>query len=172
MDEPTNHLDIISKNVLKEALRSFEGTLVLVSHDREFLQGLTNVVYEFKDQQIKEYLGDIDFYLEQRRINNLREAEKKSEHSKKAGPQTSSGQLDYEEQKRLKGLKNKLSKVEQQIATLEKDIKNDDVKLETNYDETASDPAFFNRYQDKKKSLEQLMNQWEELQISIDSASF
>ena len=66
MDEPTNHLDIKSKNVLKEALKKFEGTLILVSHDRDFLQGLTDTVYEFKDQNIKEYLGDIDFYLEQR----------------------------------------------------------------------------------------------------------
>ena len=61
MDEPTNHLDIKSKNVLKEALKRFEGTLILVSHDRDFLQGLTNTVYEFKDQKIKEYLGDIDY---------------------------------------------------------------------------------------------------------------
>ena len=78
MDEPTNHLDIKSKNVLKEALKSYEGTLILVSHDRDFLQGLTNKVYEFKDQKIKEYLGDIDYYLEQRKVENLREVEKKT----------------------------------------------------------------------------------------------
>ena len=78
MDEPTNHLDIQSKNVLKSALQNFEGTLLLVSHDREFLQGLNDVVYEFKDQKIKPYLGDIDFYLEQRQLENLREAERKT----------------------------------------------------------------------------------------------
>ena len=77
MDEPTNHLDIKSKNVLKQALRNFDGTLVLVSHDRDFLQGLTNKVYEFKNQKIKEYLGDIDYYLEQRKIDDFREIEKK-----------------------------------------------------------------------------------------------
>ena len=66
MDEPTNHLDIKSKNVLKDALQRFEGTLILVSHDRDFLQGLTQTVYEFKDNNIKEYLGDIDYYLQQR----------------------------------------------------------------------------------------------------------
>jgi ATP-binding cassette, subfamily F, member 3 len=71
MDEPTNHLDIKSKKVLKDALIKFEGTLILVSHDRDFLQGLTNKVYEFKDHKIKEYLGDIDFYLEQRNVVNL-----------------------------------------------------------------------------------------------------
>ena len=77
MDEPTNHLDIKSKNVLKEALKRFEGTLILVSHDRDFLQGLVDKVYEFKDQKIKEYLGDIDYYLEQRNVESLREIEKR-----------------------------------------------------------------------------------------------
>jgi ATP-binding cassette subfamily F protein 3 len=79
MDEPTNHLDIKSKNVLKQALQSFEGTLLLVSHDRDFLQGLTNKVYEFKDQKINEYLGDIDFYLEQRKVQDFRAIEKKQQ---------------------------------------------------------------------------------------------
>ena len=78
MDEPTNHLDIKSKNVLKDALMKFEGTLLLVSHDRDFLQGLTDKVYEFKDHKIKEYLGDIEYFLEQRNLQNLREAEKRT----------------------------------------------------------------------------------------------
>ena len=78
MDEPTNHLDIQSKNVLKSALDNFEGTLILVSHDREFLQGLNDIIYEFKDHKIKSYLGDIDFYLEQRQLQNLRESERKT----------------------------------------------------------------------------------------------
>ena len=78
MDEPTNHLDIKSKNVLKDALLKFEGTLLLVSHDRDFLQGLTDKVYEFKDHKIKEYLGDIEYFLEQRNLQNLREAEKRT----------------------------------------------------------------------------------------------
>jgi len=77
MDEPTNHLDIKSKNVLKQALIKFDGTLILVSHDRDFLQNLTNKVYEFKDQKIKEFLGDIDYYLDQRQVESFREIEKK-----------------------------------------------------------------------------------------------
>ena len=75
MDEPTNHLDILSKNVLKVALSKFEGTLLLVSHDRDFLQGLVNKVYEFRDKKLKEYLGDIDYYLEEKKVENLREVE-------------------------------------------------------------------------------------------------
>ncbi|MBC2844611.1 ABC-F family ATP-binding cassette domain-containing protein [Winogradskyella flava] len=166
MDEPTNHLDIKSKNVLKEALKKFEGTLILVSHDRDFLQGLTDTVYEFKDQNIKEYLGDIDFYLEQRNLENLREAEKRTIITEK--PKESNKQ-NYEDQKKLKSLNNKLSNIESKINQLEKGIKNDDVALATNYDETVSDPNFFEAYKSKKLDLEKLMQDWEAVQEQLDN---
>ncbi len=161
MDEPTNHLDIKSKNVLKEALLKFEGTLILVSHDRDFLQGLTNRVYEFKDKKIKEYLGDIDFYLEQRNLLNLREAEKRTVVHEKEVSKPKEGKRSYEDQKKLKSLNNRLSKVESQINQLEKEIKQIDVELQVNYDATVADPKFFDSYQKKKDSLEQLMEDWE-----------
>jgi ATP-binding cassette subfamily F protein 3 len=167
MDEPTNHLDIKSKNVLKEALKRFDGTLILVSHDREFLQGLTNTIYEFKDQKIKEYLGDIDFYLEQRNLESLREAEKRTVIDEQ--PKADRAKKDYENQKKYKSLNNKLSNVESKINQLEKAIKNDDVALATNYDETVSDPKFFDLYQSKKAELEELMKKWEDLQEQVDS---
>ena len=166
MDEPTNHLDIKSKNVLKEALKNFEGTLILVSHDRDFLQGLTDVVYEFKDQKIKEYLGNIDFYLEQRNVENLREVEKREVEKQK--PKTSNKD-SYESQKKLKSLTNKLSNLETKINQLEKDIKSIDVELATNYDEVVSDPAFFDEYQAKKSKLESLMKDWEKVHEQMDS---
>jgi ATP-binding cassette, subfamily F, member 3 len=166
MDEPTNHLDIKSKNVLKEALKKFEGTLIVVSHDRDFLKGLTNKVYEFKDQHIKEYLGDIDFYLEQRNIENLRDIEKR-EIVKKQAAKTDSKQ-SYQDQKKLKSLNNKLSKVESQINQLEKEIKEIDVELETNYDATVSNPNFFDEYQKKKEILQGLMQDWENIQLDIE----
>ena len=168
MDEPTNHLDIKSKNVLKEALKKFEGTLILVSHDRDFLQGLTDTVYEFKDQNIKEYLGDIDFYLEQRNLENLREAEKRTVV---ANQPKESNKQNYEDQKKLKSLNNKLSNIESKINQLEKDIKSDDVKLATDYDKTASDPKFFDAYQLKKKTLGKLMEDWEAVQFELDEIS-
>ena len=168
MDEPTNHLDIKSKNVLKEALKKFEGTLILVSHDREFLQGLTNVVYEFKDQNIKPYLGDIDFYLEQRNLQNLRDAEKKTVE-KKISTKAIDSKQDYENQKKLKSLNNKLSNVESKINQLEKSIKEDDIALETNYDETASNTKFFDQYHIKKSELDELMKSWEDIQEQIDN---
>ena len=168
MDEPTNHLDIKSKNVLKEALKKFEGTLILVSHDRDFLQGLTDTVYEFKDQNIKEYLGDIDFYLEQRNLENLREAEKRTVV---ANQPKESNKQNYEDQKKLKSLNNKLSNIESKINQLEKDIKSDDVKLATDYDKTASDPNFFDAYQLKKKTLGKLMEDWEAVHFELDDIS-
>ncbi|MGB3150481.1 MAG: ABC-F family ATP-binding cassette domain-containing protein, partial [Maribacter sp.] len=120
MDEPTNHLDIQSKNVLKQALQNFEGTLILVSHDRDFLQGLTNKVYEFKDKKIKEYLGDVDFYLEQRKVENFRSIEQNQKvEEKKELPKSSNS---FKEQKKIKSLKNQLSSVESKIGTLEKEI--------------------------------------------------
>lgn len=166
MDEPTNHLDINSKNVLKEALKKFEGTLILVSHDRDFLQGLTDVVYEFKDHKIKEYLGDIDFYLEQRSVENLREIEKKTVTKK---PSIKPQNLSYEAQKKQKSLKNKLSKIEAKITSLEKEIKEIDEQLAINYDETISTPGFFDDYQAKKDQLETLMLDWETTQEALDN---
>ena len=165
MDEPTNHLDIKSKNVLKEALKRFEGTLILVSHDRDFLQGLTHLVYEFKDHKIKEYLGDIDFYLEQRKVENLREVEKRTviKQTPKVKKQTS-----YEDQKKIKSLKNKLSNVESKVNQLERDIKAIDLELEVNYEETSSKPNFFDNYQKKKKELEDLMEKWEHIQMEME----
>ncbi|GAL70294.1 ABC transporter ATP-binding protein [Jejuia pallidilutea] len=139
MDEPTNHLDIKSKNVLKEALKRFEGTLILVSHDRDFLQGLTNLVYEFKDHKIKEYLGDVDYYLEQRQVENLREVEKRTVI--KNVPEEKK-QHSYQEQKKLKSLNNKLSNVEAKISELEKEIAAIDLELEINYEEVTSKPNF------------------------------
>ncbi|NCO63910.1 MAG: ABC-F family ATP-binding cassette domain-containing protein [Flavobacteriales bacterium] len=166
MDEPTNHLDIKSKKVLKEALIKFEGTLILVSHDRDFLQGLTNKVYEFKDHKIKEYLGDIDFYLEQRNVQTLREVEKRQVI--KEAPKEKK-QQSYEDQKKIKSLNNKLSNVEAQISQLEKEIKNIDFSLEINYEEVTSKPNFFDNYQKKKTTLQELMQKWEAIQIAIES---
>ena len=169
MDEPTNHLDIKSKNVLKEALRKFDGTLIVVSHDRDFLQGLSNKVYEFKDHKIKEYLGDIDFFLEQRNLQNLREAEKRAKQAPKATKTESTGKQSYEAQKKHKSLKNRLSKVEARIAKLEKTIKEQDVELAINYEETAAKEGFFDNYQAMKAELENLMIDWEQISEEIDN---
>ncbi|MGB2232677.1 MAG: ABC-F family ATP-binding cassette domain-containing protein [Flavobacteriaceae bacterium] len=167
MDEPTNHLDIASKNVLKEALSRYEGTLILVSHDRDFLQGLTTTVYEFKDQRVKCFLGDINYYLESRNVASMRDIEKKE----LVKPKTvkTEAKVSYEDQKRIKSLKNKLSKIEQQIKALEGEIKAIDVDLAVNYDAVVADPEFFDKYNAKKLSLDHLMDDWAEVTEALDN---
>ncbi|MFO7674133.1 MAG: ABC-F family ATP-binding cassette domain-containing protein [Lutibacter sp.] len=172
MDEPTNHLDIASKNVLKMALKKFEGTLILVSHDRDFLQGLATTVYGFKDKVIKEYLGDIDFFLEQHQIENLREAEKRTVVVKKT--ETSKKEVSHssrEEDKELKKLKNQLSKIETQIDNLEKEILEMDEALVKDYEATSSKPNFFENYKAKKSKVEKLMDEWAEIEEKTENCS-
>ena len=165
MDEPTNHLDIQSKKILKEALNHFEGTLLMVSHDRDFLSGLCHQVLEFKDGKTRLFLDDVNTYLENKKMDSLKELEKTERKSK----QPEKGVNDYALQKKEKSLKNKLSKLEDQIATLEREIKAIDLELEINYDQTISTPNFFDHYQEKKKRLSLHMENWEELVAVIES---
>lgn len=159
MDEPTNHLDISSKNVLKQALIQFEGTLILVSHDRDFLQGLTNKVYFFKDQKIHEYFGDINEFLSQQSFNNLREAEKKTAVIEQVNDISKNNYLlNKQSEKEIKQLKNKLNKIEKEIAKLEDEIKIIEHQLAHHLVDLT--PNFFNQYQQKKEQLEQLMDDW------------
>ena len=160
MDEPTNHLDIASKSILKEALLKFQGTLILVSHDRDFVQGLCEKVVSFKDQEVKPFLGDINAYLEDKKLNSLKELEKHSEKKKEFQNKGNT----YKEQKKNRSSTQKLFKIEQQITRLEKEIKAIDLELEINYDATIATPNFFDIYHEKKKKLESLMDEWENLQ--------
>jgi len=172
MDEPTNHLDIASKNVLKKALQKFNGTLILVSHDREFLQGLTDTVYGFKDKVIKEYLGDIDYFLEQHKMENLREAEKRTVvKEEKSSSKKEAYQLSKEQEKELRKLQNKLSKIETQISDLESEIADIDIALAENYEEVSAQPDFFENYQSKKNKIDSLMEAWETIEEKVTSYS-
>lgn len=164
MDEPTNHLDIQSKEVLKQALQRFEGTLILVSHDRDFLQGLSSIVYEFRDQKIKEFLGDIDDYLSMRKLEDFRGVEKQTQQNEK----TQTAPNSYKLEKQKKSLKNKLSNLEQKISSVEKEIAKIDSELILNYDQTIAQEGFFDRYQQKKTDLEVLMEEWESLSEALE----
>jgi len=168
MDEPTNHLDIKSKNVLKDALNNFEGTLIIVSHDRDFLQNLTSTVYEFRNHEIKEYLGDIDYYLEQRKLQDMRAVEKRDKIKTSKTKNTSSEKASFSDQKEMKRLKNKLSKTEAEITKLEKELKTKDKQLANNYEETVTKPDFLTNYNKAKKKLGRLMEEWEEIQLEIE----
>ena len=159
MDEPTNHLDIKSKNVLKQALKNFDGTLIVVSHDRDFLQGLTNKVYEFKDQKIKEHLGDIDYYLNQRKVDDFRAIEKKEKV--KVNKKKSLKIHDNTSKKKLDNIESKISRLEKEIANIDKDLLND-------YEKTIAKENFFPNYEKKKNELEDLMKKWEKISISLN----
>jgi len=162
MDEPTNHLDIASKNVLKKALQNFQGTLILVSHDRDFIQGLCEKVISFKEREVKPFLGDINAYLEFQKLSSLKELEKKTplafQEKKVSDP------ASFERQKTQRAAQQKIEKVEKQITRLEKEIKEIDFDLEIEYNKTIAQANFFEDYQAKKKELEKLMETWEQLQ--------
>ena len=159
LDEPTHHLDIISKNILKEAIINYDGTLLVVSHDRSFLDGLTNKTYEFRDRKIHEYLGDVNEFLSKRAMDSFREVEMKTK-KKSAAPQQKVQQLDREEEKKQKRIvqnsERKIGKLEEQIEVIE-------LKM--------ADPTFYNqpdsdtvlaKYKDLKNQLKQQMELWEQ----------
>ena len=161
MDEPTNHLDIASKNVLKQALKKFEGTLILASHDRDFIQGLCEKIISFKDKEVKVFLGDINSYLEDQKLSSLKELEKNTSGLKSNNKEKRNL---YEKHKEIRGTQQKISKIEKQITNLEKEIKQIDLKLEIDYEVTIREPNFFDIYQAKKRDLDNLIEKWEKLQ--------
>ena len=169
MDEPTNHLDIASKNVLKKALKQFEGTLILVSHDRDFLQDLASTVYAFRDGGIKEYLGDINYFLEQHELEDMRAVEMRSEKQTQSKGAVKSGKNGHADQKQKKKLQNKLSKIEAEISVLEKKIIDDDAEIAENFNVLKENAQFFAAYEQKKSQVAELMNLWEEVQEKLES---
>jgi len=168
MDEPTNHLDIASKNVLKKALREFDGTLILVSHDRDFLQDLASTVFSFREGGIKQYLGDINYFLDQHELEDMRAVEMKSKKEKASSGSVKSGKQGHADQKQKKKLQNKLSKIESEISDLEKKISSDDIEIAKNFEILQENEQFFKAYQQKKTRVEELMASWEEVQEQID----
>jgi ATP-binding cassette subfamily F protein 3 len=167
MDEPTNHLDIASKNVLKRALKQFEGTLILVSHDRDFLQDLVETVYSFREGGIREYLGDINYFLEQHELEDMRAVEMRTKE-KVGNSESSQGKQKHVDLKLKKKLQNKLSKLEAEISRIENEIINDDHKIAENFSDLKPDENFFKEYQAKKHKVEVLMVEWEQVQEEIE----
>lgn len=162
MDEPTNHLDIQSKEILKQALRNFDGTLILVSHDREFLDGLAQKVYEFREGKVTPFLGGINEFLTERKAQNFREIEATKSAQKKEEKIAEKTSKSPEELKEEKRIKNRISKLEEEIAELEKLILVLEKKFETSHlDEDLK------KYDDFKLNLEEKMQEWEELMLLV-----
>ena len=166
MDEPTNHLDITSKELLKKALNNYDGSLIVVSHDREFLQGLSEKVYEFKNQNIKEYVGDIDTFLEEKDLENFKELESSQKEQKKTKQNKKDDQLSYadqkNQQKKLKKLQNRISKLEKQIEISDKSQKeiDADLAIPEKFTELSKKDGFFAEYENNQQKLQELEVEW------------
>ena len=182
LDEPTNHMDLISKDILKQALQAYDGTLVIVSHDRDFLDGLVDKIYEFRDGKVKEHLGGVEDFLHRKRLENLKELERKASSSDSpasSGAQTSAqgasakniadptpSQLSYQEQKERdrerRKLQNKIDKCEKEIAQLEDKLKELEEKLSSTTD-SGEIGKLSVEYKETKEKLDLKMEEWIEL---------
>ena len=175
MDEPTNHLDITSKDLLKKALMNYDGSLIVVSHDREFLQSLTQKVYEFSNQNIKEYIGDIDTFLSEKDLENFKQLESSQKDQKNTKIDKSVDQLSFIEKKNLKKkiriLQNRVNKLEQKIAKLETSQNEIDIQLSDveKFKELSQKEGFFERYEANQHKQKELELEWarvvEELEL-------
>jgi ATP-binding cassette subfamily F protein 3 len=177
LDEPTNHLDMQSKDILKNALLQFEGTLIVVSHDRDFLQGLTDKVFEFKNRQIKPYIGDIYVFLENRKIENLKQLEINNKNLNTANNDLiSDNKINWEKKresdKEIRKIKNKVDKCEEGISKIEAEIQRLD-KVLANPEEHKAEfnkGNIYQSYQDLKDKLEEQMLEWEKLHSELEES--
>ncbi|MBO5839364.1 MAG: ABC-F family ATP-binding cassette domain-containing protein [Bacteroidales bacterium] len=177
LDEPTNHLDMLSKDILKMALMQYDGTLIVVSHDRDFLQGLTDTIYEFSHHKVKQFKGDIFDFLQTKKIADLDDLNQKSQQNKiKSEVVVTQSKQDYlknkERESGLRKIRNKISSCEQEIETLENKLKQmDDSLASSDFVNKISDMnKFYTEYEGIKKQLSERMNEWEELQINLEEA--
>lgn len=166
LDEPTNHLDIYSKEILKSALLDYAGTLILISHDREFLAGITDKIIEFKDGQIFTYLGDINYFLEKKNLNDMRSIElQKKTQLPNTSPSTPVSTLSAQDERQLKkqlnNLEREISKLESKIKVFEDEMAHPDFYTSDNYKERSQ------KYEDLKSNLVEKMEEWEEVILTL-----
>ena len=174
MDEPTNHLDIRSKDILKRALIDYEGTVIMVSHDRDFMKGICNRLFEFRDGKVKEHLCDIEEFMQLRKVERLNELDLDKKVSKeikeyKKTSTTSNDIVKSNSETEQKQIKSQLKKIEDTISDIESKIKNSDEKLadEKQYNQLVNDKVFFENYNQLKQQLEVEMQKWEEFSSKL-----
>lgn len=162
LDEPTNHLDMLSKEVLKQAVQNYQGTVVIVSHDRDFLAGLCDLTYEFKDQKIIKYLGDINYFLEKKELEDMRLVEMRSVQKMTNSPEkstASNAQVTHEEKrakrKEMKQIERSISKFEDKIAAFELEM------ADPNFYNTPERDKKLSEYNELKSNLDDKMEVWE-----------
>ena len=179
MDEPTNHLDMKSKDMLKQALEQYDGTLILVSHDRHFLEGLAQKIYEFREGRVREFLGSIEEYLQRRQFDDFRQVEQqatpgKKSKSKAPAPKAPPQPMDRQARKKLDSDLRKLEKRVQEeevaIEKLEKELEAWDAELQdpAQFQKHSQDPDFYERYESRRAALNQHMQNWEQAQEKLE----
>ena len=169
LDEPTNHMDMRSKDILKRAIQKYDGTVVVVSHDRDFLDGIVDRVYEFRDGGVKEYLGGIYYFLEKRKVESLQEIERKAVPTANATKESSTGKLSYEQRKEQEKLLRKLRKavetIEEELAKIEAQIASYDAKFATATEYNEADYAAYNEL---KAQYDKQMHEWEKASYELE----
>ncbi len=169
LDEPTNHMDMRSKDILKEAIMKYDGTVVVVSHDREFLDGMVDKIYEFRDGGVREYLGGIYYFLEKRKIESLQELDRREKSTTAAPKEATQGKMSYEQKKeqerQLRKLRKRVEEIEAELASLEEQIAAWDAKLAaaTSYNE-----ADYKAYNDLKAHYDHQMHEWEKVSYELE----
>ncbi len=172
LDEPTNHLDLRSKDILKKALIDYEGTVVMVSHDRDFMKGICNRLFEFREGQVKEHLCDIEDFMKLRKVERLNELDldkKVKTEAKKVTAPDEKSETEKQKEAEQKQLRSLVKKTEESIEKLEAEIKLCDEKLANpdEYHRLMNDQAFFGKYNQLKKDLEKEMQKWEDLAAKL-----
>ena len=172
LDEPTNHMDMRSKDILKNAIMKYDGTVVVVSHDREFLDGMVQKVYEFRDGGVKEYLGGIYYFLEKRKLESLQEVERRDAPAKtalKAAESGASGKLSYEQkkeqEKQVRKAKKAVETIEAELAGIEKQIAEYDAKFAAAAEYNEAD---YKAYNELKNRYEHQMHEWEKASYELE----
>ncbi len=170
MDEPTNHLDMRSKDMLKSALKDYNGTLIVVSHDREFLDGLVDKLYEFKDHKVKEYLGGIYDFLQKRKLESLNELNRKNQLNSQKSSNDSQNKVNFQKKKKIdreiRKAENNLHRIELEISGLEDKLSRMDQQLSN--PENMDDQDLFQKYGALKEKIEEKMKKWENAQIDLE----
>ncbi len=177
LDEPTNHLDILSKDILKQALKNYSGTLIVISHDRDFLQGLVDTVYHFRNHKIRQFKGGIDEFLNYFKVNSVRDleetwaAQKNSDKQQKTAKASANKDIYLKRkqlQRQINRLEKKITETEQKIMYLEE--KKEQLELKMNSPEKLSEEVF-KEYANIKSELEQAETIWEQLHNELDQAN-
>lgn len=173
LDEPTNHLDMIAKETLKQALLAYSGTLILVSHDRDFLQGLSNRIFEFTEFGIKEHLGDIYDFLKSKEMDDFRTLELQKSSNNIAQTENKKERTKSGNESELKQLRNKSTKLESQISDLEAKILQieEELKKPETYSDNSLNSKILAEYEAKKNELNKVMEEWELVNLEIEEKS-